>query len=174
MKKVIISLVVLLVVLSGSMFAIKVVSDKNSLYNRATVATVDDIFTKDGNNIYYFYQTTCHYCNNIKGEVTKFYDALEDKNAGIEFNIVDMQDDSNTPEWYDGDDYTTDPDYKSDPNNIKSLKDLDIVGTPTMIYVEDKKVKEYEVGPNVFDLMDTLIKDNNLGITLDPSTYSGN
>ncbi len=173
MKKVIIGLIVLLVVLCGSMFAIKFVSNKNSLYNRATVATVDDVFTKEGKNIYYFYQTTCHYCNNIKGEVTKFYDALEDKKVGIEFNIVDMQDDANTPEWYDGDDYTTDTDYKSDPSDIKSLKDLDIVGTPTMVYVEDKEVKAYEVGPKVFDLMDKLIKENDLKITLDSSTYSG-
>ncbi len=172
MKKVIISLVVLLVVLSGSMFALKVIGEKNSLYNQATVATVDDVFTKKGKNIYYFYQETCHYCNNIKGEVTKFYNALNDKETNIEFNIVDMQDDANTGEWYSGDDYQNDPDYKSDPKDIKSLDDLDIVGTPTMVYVEDKTVKEYAVGPEVFELMNTLIRDNKLDITVDSSTYS--
>lgn len=174
MKKVIIGLVAVLAVIIIGFVAVngKAKAEESALYDESTTATVNDVFKKSGENIYYFYQPECHFCNNAKPEVKKFEEALTEK-TDIVFNVIDMTQDENKGEWYQGDDYTTDKNYKSKPEDIKSLDDLQIVGTPTMLYVKDNKVVKYQVGSAIFDLMNEVVKEQNLGITLDSSAYNG-
>ncbi len=57
-----------------------------------------------------------------------------------------MVEEDNKELWYQGDDYTTDENYKSEPKDIKNIDDLQIIGTPSMIRIKDGKVTDYVIG----------------------------
>ncbi len=169
MKLTIAILIGILVVASGSLFFMtkNIEKNENRLYDESTVATADDIFKKDGKNIYYFYQEQCSHCNDAKPELLKFKDANDKAKTDVEFNIVDMADAKNQDLWYQGTDYTTDKNYKSEAADIKSLDDLQIIGTPSMIYVEDGKVKDYQVGNDaIYQMVNEISKDLGLDVTI--------
>ncbi len=173
MKKMIIGLVLILVIAIG---AIVIVTQKDNqakkdqdayLYEESSHATGDDIFTKDGKNIYYFYQESCAHCNDAKPNLIEFKTKLEKSDSDVVFNVVDMAAVENKDLWYQGDDYTTDPNYKDNPDDIKTLSDLQIVGTPTMIYVEDGVVKNYMLGnPQIYSFLNELGAKIGLDINL--------
>ncbi len=167
MKKMIIGLSLILIVAIGAIVFVtqKENQVKNNqdtyLYDESPNATGEDIFTKDGKNIYYFYQESCTHCNDAKPNLIEFKTKLEQSDSDVVFNVVDMADVENKDLWYQGDDYTTDPNYKDNPQDIKSLTDLQIVGTPTMIYVENGVVKNYMLGnPDIYSFL------NELGATI--------
>ncbi len=168
MKKLIGFLVVLLVIISVAIFAVSKKADAESLYNIATKVNQDEIFELDGNNIFYFYQEDCVHCNNMKPSMTNFYNALE--GTDVNFYVVDMAqtDGANQSLWYQGTDYTTDENYKANPEDIKSLDDLQIVGTPTMLTIEDGTVTNYGVGGSeIFAIMDKYIEKYDLTVEID-------
>ncbi len=174
----IIGLIVLLVILGG---AAKYISyQQNALYRSQEQANYDEVLSSDTPTVYYYYQDTCHFCESIKGEVTKFTDVVN-KRDDIDFVLVDMKTAKNQQAWYDWDSHNKkygegskpeeNPDYISDPAEMKKIDDIKITGTPTMIYVKDKQVQEYVVGPDVFDLLDVVINEFDLGLDLDETVY---
>ncbi len=151
MKNAIGILILILIVLIGGLFVIgqkeaKADEEANKLYTESQSVTSDQIFSQSGKNIYYFYKEECSYCNEAKPELLKFKNANDEAKTELGFNIVDMDAEANKNLWYTGEDYKTDPNYKSNPSDIKTIDDLQIIGTPSMIYVEDGVVKEYLVG----------------------------
>ncbi len=151
-----------------------------NLYQEVENTSYKSVLDSDTPTVYYYYQTTCHYCESIKNEMTKFNNAVSENNA-IDFKLVDMKDANNQDAWYDWDTHnkkfgqntppTANPNYISDPNKMKKIDDIKITGTPTMIYVKNHQVVDYQVGKDVFKLLNQVISEYKLNITLDDSTY---
>ncbi len=116
------------------------------LYKVANKSTMNEIFNNQGDNIYYFYQEDCGHCKEAKPIITDFYNKSIEKEADVKFNLIDMVEEDNKELWYQGDDYTTDENYKSEPKDIKNIDDLQIIGTPSMIRIKDGKVTDYVIG----------------------------
>ncbi len=173
-----IGLIVLLVILAG---AAKFISyQQNALYRTQEAVDYDEVLSSETNTVYYYYQDTCHFCESIKGEVTKFVDVVN-KREDIDFVLVDMKTAKNQPAWYDWDSHNKkygegtspdeNPNYISNPKEMKQIDDIKITGTPTMIYVKNKQVEEYAVGQEVFDLLNVVINEYDLGLELDETVY---
>ncbi len=177
-NKMVVGLLVLLIIIGSAAALIKF--QDNKLYRQLESVNYDEVLSSDVATVYYYYQDTCHFCESIKGEMQKFSDAVN-TNDNIEFKLVDMKDPYNKAAWYDWDAHNKkygegsspeeNPDYKSDPSEMKTIDDIKITGTPTMIYVKDNQVIDYKVGSEVFDLLDNVINEYNLDVTLDSSVY---
>lgn len=173
MKKIhiILGIVVALVVLFVGILVASVIitNSADNGYNSSnlnkTVPKVKavDVLDSKTPTVYYFYQETCHYCNSVKGEVSKFANVtLNTEN--IDFKMVDMADDINRDSWKEENE---DFNYKT----VKSGADIKVAGTPAMAYVVDGKIKDYQEGIAIFDLMKKVIDEYNLGISLNSSVY---
>ncbi len=173
-----IGLVVLLVILGGAYGILN--SQSNSFYRTQATANYDEVLDSDVPTIYYYYQDTCHFCESIKGEVQKFADVVNERDD-VNFVLVDMKTAYNQPGWYDWDAHNAkygegtspseNPDYISDPKEMKKINDVKITGTPTMIYVKDHEVQDYQIGSAVFDILNNVIDEFDLGIDLDETVY---
>ena len=162
MKKIVIGLVVFLILIVGS--GMVVGSTNFNLYSDQEHVSSTEIFDGDKPTVYYYYSPSCHFCTNVKGEVTKFAKAVDAK-EGIDLKLIDT---TANPKL------VTDPAPFVDPENqIKTPEDLTISGTPTMIYVKDNKVVEYEVGVDIFKVMDVVNEEFDLNLTLDPDKING-
>lgn len=179
MKKMVISIVILsLLVFLGLITAIIMPSlsgkaTVSNLYKIVNKVNYDDVLSKDGNQLYYYYQETCAHCKELKPTIVRFYNAIEESGADLELNIVDMGDSNNEDGWYDwqshGEKYGEDsndpkdnPDYKYEAKDLKTIDDIKITGTPSIIYVKDGEVKRFEIGDNVSKLLEELTKEYNL------------
>ncbi len=172
MKNAITILILILTLLIGGLFVIsqkeaEANAEANKLYTESPSVTSEEIFSNSGNNIYYFYKEDCSYCNEAKPELLKFKNANDEAKTDVTFNIVDMEAEANAGLWYSGEDYATDENYKSEPSDIKTLEDLQIIGTPAMIYVEDGVVKEYLVGNGeIYQFLNQKASELNLGVEI--------
>lgn len=167
--------------LGVSVLLLGYVSDNTvDIYKTVEKVKYDEVLNAEKPTIYYYYQDTCHFCNSIKGELTKFNDKVIN-NDEINFKLVDMKSPSNSNAWYDWDAHnkkygkdtpaSKNPNYISDPSKMKAVDDIKITGTPTMIYVKNQKVVDYQVGKDVFKILNQAIKDANLDLKLDESVY---
>lgn len=164
-KKVLIasvSIIVVLVVLIGGLASVMIYSSvtADKVYKQANSIKGSEVLSLKGKNIYYYYQPDCHYCDNVKPDVTKFSDEIKKYDVG--FNVIDMADSKNSDYWYSSDKYDNafdDPTYKKTPQEIKSVNDIKIAGTPTMIYADGSTVKSVNMGYGVYDVMNYALKD---------------
>ncbi len=159
-----------LLIIAAIMGLMITVLDKGAynIYKDAAHVSGDEVLEKTGNKtVYYYYQDTCHYCNSIKDQVTNLQQATT-KKAGVDFKMVDMKDSKNQTLWIE----ESDPKYIDDPKELDVVDDIRVVGTPTMLYVdEDGKVIDYQMGAKVFEIMQAANDDFNLGLKFDPSQY---
>lgn len=174
-------LILILIFLIISISAIGVIkSQARDVYSELEKVNYDQVLEEEKPTIYYYFQTTCHFCESIKGELTKFIDAIPDDNP-VEVKLVDMRATKNTTAWYDWDahrkkygansDASANPNYISDPKQMKKIDDIKITGTPTMIYVKDGQVIDYQVGPDVFKILNNVVEEFDLNVNLDSSVY---
>lgn len=152
------------IILLGTIFAM---TSKNDIYKTQETTLAKDVLSKEGKNIYYFYQPTCAHCEDAKPNITRFVNELN-KKGDIKFNLVNMADPKNADYWYKGEDSTTDPDYKSLPAEIKSSEDVAITGTPTMIYSEGNEVLSAQIGNGMYSVMNQALKDDGSSLLLTP------
>lgn len=152
----------------------------NQFYANQTSVDYDQVLSSDTPTVYYYYQDTCHYCDSIKGELEKFTDVVNQRDE-LNFALVDMQTNKNAAAWYDWDAHneiygegsaaSDNPNYITSPTDMHNIDDIKISGTPTMIYVKDNQVVDYQIGADVFTLLDAIIEEFNLDISLDASVY---
>ncbi len=168
MKQMKILIVALVVVLLVSVIGINIIQkETDRLYNENEKVTVNEIFGREGENIYYFYKENCSYCIEAKPELVKFIETNKEANTGINFYLVDMDNPNNVQIFYKGDDYAADENFKMDAKDIKGLADLQIVGTPSMIYVEDKQAKDLALDlRSVYSLLNNLNEENGIDVTI--------
>lgn len=163
LKKVIVILLSIAVVLTAGLTY--VTKSKFNLYTDTPHVKYNQVLEdKKTPTLYYYYQDTCHYCNSIKDQVTDLYLATEN-NDKINVKLVDLKSSANANGW--APDKSYDPE-KADMTNPENIK---IQGTPSMIYVENGEVVEYQSGKAVFNVMETVNKKYDLGLTFDPSRY---
>lgn len=140
------------------------------IYEDAPSVSYESILdNKDDHVFYYFYQEDCAHCIDLKPTMNEFYSDIE--GSDIEFETIDMADSSNLDGWYDwdklhekyGEDATPsdDPNYTSNPSDMKDISDIKITGTPTMIEVDNGSVESYligedEIATKVGEIEDTL------------------
>lgn len=79
--------------------------------------------------------------------------------------LVDVKSSTNANAWT--------KDESCDPTNadLTDTENIKIKGTPSMIYVEDGAVVEYQSGRDIFKIMETVNAKYDLGLTFDPSKY---
>ncbi len=162
LKKVVTILVIVVVVLTSGL--VVVTNSKFNLYTDVPQVNYTEVLDDaETPTIYYYYQDTCHFCNSIKDQVSDLYLATAD-NPNINLKLVDVKSSKNAGAW---------ADQGTDPKTADMTKaeNIQISGTPSMIYVEDGAVAEYEVGSDVFTLMQNVNDQYDLGITFDPSRY---
>lgn len=166
LRKVVGLLLVILVILTTGLAI--ATSGKYNIYTDAPHVKYNEVLDdKTTPTIYYYYQDTCHFCNSIKDQVTNLYQATEN-NDKINLKLVDVKSADNANAWAKDESYNPDAVDMTNPENIK------IKGTPSMIYVENGKVVEYESGPDVFKIMNKVNDKYNLKLTFDPSKYGKN
>ncbi len=180
MKNVLKILLVVIVSLSATLFVFEKIAEKNDYYNITDNIKYDTVLDLEGTNIVYYYQSTCHYCNSIKDQMKEFTDLVNDVD-GVDVKLVDMLDDYNKAAWYDweyhnntygeGTPPSDNPDYISDPSQMHEIDDIKVTGTPTMILVEDGEVIDYQVGVDVFDILEGVADEFNIDYTFDRSKY---
>lgn len=171
MKKLVTILLILLVILTLGVSLLS--RGKINIYTDVEHINYDSVLTEDTSTptIYYYYKDNCGFCNSIKDQVTEMYEAMEEK-GGVQLKMVDMNSTSNADAWYQGDTPADqNPDFISDPEEMKTYKDILVQGTPTMILVENGKVLQYKVGQDVFDILETVNDQYDLGVDLDRSAY---
>lgn len=166
LKKIIAVLIILIAILGIVIALLK--TNTYDIYQDAEHVAASEVLKPTGNKtVYYYYQDTCHFCNSIKDQVTSLEQATQ-KQKGIDFKLVDMKANENQEIWID----QTDPKYIVDPQELNSVGDIRVAGTPTMLYVDqDGKVIDYKVGAEVFDIMNAANTDFNLQLKFDPSRY---
>ncbi len=170
MNKIIIILAAVLITLIAGISIANIQIEKTDFYNNAEHIAAADVFKQDGRGIYYFYQDDCSHCKAMKPSMSNFYNAIVD--TDVNFYLVDMADKENSAYWYQGEDYTTDENFKQNPEDIKSVEDMQIVGTPTMVTIDNGKVTNYGIGGTaIFDILDQYINEFNLNVELDRSSY---
>ncbi len=179
MKKISIFLILIIILIAVSLLVIK--SNQFDIYKEQEHINYDQVL-KEGSEptIYYYYQDTCHFCKSIKNQITDISKIINNT-EGINIKFVDMKDPKNSNAWYDWDSHNlkygqgtspeTNPNYISDPLEMKTYNDIKITGTPTMIYVKENKVVDYKVGGDVFDILETVNEEFNLGYKFDRSKY---
>lgn len=162
LKKIVIILLALIGILLVGLFAIT--KSQFNIYTEAEHVKYNEVLDdKETPTLYYYYQDTCHYCASIKDQVTDLYLATEN-NSAINVRLVDVKSSTNANAW-------GDETYDPETADMTNPEDIKIKGTPTMIYVEDGKVAEYESGAGVFTVMENVNQKYNLGLTFDPSKY---
>lgn len=181
MKKIIIIILSLLCLMF--IFLITININKFNLYKDQDHVIYDDIFEEENPTIYYYYQSTCHFCNSIKDQISDFAELINEK-EGIEIKLVDMVDYKNQEAWYDWDNHDKkygkgtspklNPNYIYEEEKMKEIGDIKITGTPTMIYVKNKKVQLYKTGADVFDILETVNKEFDLGYSFNRDKYGKN
>lgn len=174
-------IIILIISLFIGIISIGVINSKSqNIYKELSYASYDEVLDSKDPTVYYYFQTTCHYCESIKGELTKFVNKIPDESS-LELKLIDMKDAKNSAAWYDWDSHnkkygnntpaSNNPNYIDNPELMKNINDIKITGTPTMIYVKDNKVIDYQVGKDVFKLLNKVIDENNIDVTLDDSVY---
>ncbi len=182
MKKISIFLILIITTIIISLVVIKV--NKFDIYKEQEHVLYNEVLTDTSEpTIYYYYQDTCHFCTSIKSQITDISKIINET-EGINIKFVDMKDNKNVNAWYDWETHNktygektppeTNPNYISDPSKMKTYRDIKVTGTPTMIYVVDNKVVDYKVGSNVFDILESVNDEFNLGYTFDRSKYGKN
>lgn len=167
MKKKIIGLLVVLIAL---VTCFTVISAQNfDIYKDAEKVNYTEMLDdKDSVTIYYFYQETCHYCNNIKDQVSELYLAVEER-TDINLVLVDMQTNVNSNAWIKEDEKGT---YDPDSADLTDLNNFRVTGTPTMVYVVNGEIISQKAGIDVFEIMNKANTEYDLGLTFDSSKYS--
>ncbi len=174
----VVTLLALLVIGAGTLGFYSLSAE--NIYKELEHVTYTEVLDDEKPTIYYYYQSTCHYCESIKGEITRLKNAIpEDSEFSIK--LVDMKDGRNSNAWYDWNTHeqkfgsdtpaSDNPDYISDPAKMNTIDDIKVTGTPTMIYVKDNKVVDYQVGKPVFELLNNAVLEQNIDIDLDESVY---
>ncbi len=137
----------------------------------------DEILAKGGNQIYYYYQPNCGYCNKLKPTIVEFYSKLDD-DSNVSFNRIDMSKEENLSAWYDwenhhekygesSNDPKDNPNYKFESKDLLTVDDVKITGTPSIIYVKDKKIEEFKIGnDDIIALLDVISKENKIDFNL--------
>lgn len=159
----IVVVVIIFVLLIFGMFKLHKLNAEADIYKAENQIVGKDILTKPGKNIYYFYQPTCGHCEEVKPDITKFTAGIKD--SDINFYVVDMSMGVNNDYWYQGENYQTDPDYKKN-EDIHTAKDVQIVGTPTMIYADGQKVISQEIGNGIYTTMNLVLEDTGVELRL--------
>lgn len=168
MKKLIISLGILVGVIVLSIIVIGIAY--TDPYEKQPQVQYDEVLTNTKPTIYYYYQDDCGYCKSIKPQILEMADKAN--NSGmIEFKFINLGQNKNSVAWYDGEDWTTDPNYISDPAKMKTIEDIKITGTPGMILTENNEVKQYKIGKDVFDILEEANTTYSLGVDLDREKY---
>lgn len=184
LKKLVITLLIVALVLTGILASIT--KSKINIYTDAEHANYTQVLEPTGEKtIYYYYQSDCEYCNSIKDQVTDVYEASLSAN-GLQVMLVDMKETENQAAWYDwtehrekfgeeSKDPNDNPDYVSDPAKMKSVDDIKITGTPSMLYVDEEgNVIDFEIGGSLFDILEPVNEEFNLGVSLDRTRYGKN
>ncbi|WOO87542.1 hypothetical protein RZE82_00965 [Mollicutes bacterium LVI A0039] len=163
LNKLILFLVAILAILIGGFTYIN--SQNFDLYTSANKVKYYEVLDdKEGVDIYYYYMSTCGYCNSIKDQVTDLYLATEET-EGVSMKLVDLKLNSNSAGWAQDEEYDPALVDMTDVENIK------ITGTPAMIYVVDGEVVNYQAGGGVFEVMEQANSEFDLGLEFDPSKY---
>lgn len=178
MKKIIIALSIFFLI--DIFIIIFATSSSFNLYKDQEHVNYDQVFDSNTPTIYYYYQDTCHFCNSIKNQITDFAQIVNAR-EDINLKLIDMKKDKNKIAWYDWDSHNKkygennnpklNPNYKYNPKDLKKINDIKITGTPTMIYVENKKVVQYEVGKDVFKVLENVKNKYNINYKFDSSKY---
>ncbi len=137
----------------------------------------DEILSKEGNQLYYYYQPNCGYCNELKPTIVEFYSKLDDS-TNVSFNRIDMSKEENEEGWYDwdahhekygttSDDPKDNPNYKFEAEDLQTVNDVKISGTPSIVYVKDGKIQEFKIGNNdIMALLDNISKENKIDFNI--------
>ncbi len=137
------------------------------LYTDAQYVNYNEVLDeKEIPTVYYYYRATCGFCNSIKDQVTNFYLALEDED-NIDMKLIDINRAENKK-------VLVKDKENFDPNDLdmSNAENIKIVGTPSMIFVENGEVVEYKIGVDLFDIMESINDQYNLRLEFDRSKYS--
>lgn len=180
MKKTIYIIVILALIIFGGFYYTTSKANATDFYQKVDNVKYDTVLSSNKPTVYYYYQDTCHFCESIKDQVEKFND-LSLKNKQFDLKLVNMKDNYNKAAWYDwdahnkkygeGTDPKLNPDYKYNPSSMHKVDDIKVTGTPTMIYVKDKKVVDYQVGKPTIKLLNNVLSDFGIEPSLDDSNY---
>ncbi len=133
----------------------------------------DQILSKEGDQLYYYYQPNCGYCNKLKPSIVEFNDKLNDS-INLSLNKIDMSLEENSNAWYDWDKHheqygessdnpQDNPNYKFTPDKLLTVDDVKITGTPTILYVKDKKIEAFKIGnDDILALLSDISKENGI------------
>ena len=105
------------------------------------------IFDKeDMEYLVYFYSEECGYCRSIKDEVLEYYASTTYK-----MYFLDLLDNEDVVIKHGG----------GTPVGLNSIEDLFILGTPSLMKIEDKTVSEYYAGVQaIHDFISSVEEDN--------------
>ena len=152
-----------------------------NFYSKVPSVVYDEILDSPEDAIYYYYQESCHFCNNVKEQVANFAQQLTTID-GIDFKVVDMVVAENQNAWYDwasheanygaGTAATLNPNYKDEASEMNEVDDVKITGTPGMIYVQDGEIKDYQIGEEIFTTMEMISDKYDLNIIFDRDAYN--
>ncbi len=160
-KYIVILLLVILAILITSVVATS--GMRIDLYEDAEHVNYKQVLNNNEPTVYYYYQSTCGFCNSIKDQVKSLYLATHET-EGIDMKLIDMKADENINAWGDGE-------YDPLTADMTNVEDIKITGTPSMIYVVDGEVTSYKTGLGVFDIMEDVNDEFNLDLTFDRSRY---
>lgn len=182
MKRLMIVIMFFLLASTGVLVGMSAKENKSiyKLYDEQESVTYDEILDSETPTIYYYYQDSCHFCNSIKDQMTEYAQKIN-ATDNLDFKLIDLEASKNANAWYDwathnkiyGEDTpaTDNPDYIYKPEDMHSVEDVKITGTPGLVYVEDGDIKEYAVGLDIFDVLDKIDKEYNIDMTFDRSKY---
>ncbi len=181
MKKISLVLILIIFLIFSILGIIKL--NTFDIYKEQEHVNYSEVLNESEPTIYYYYQDSCHYCKSIKSQITDISKIINNT-EGINIKFVDMKDSKNTDAWYNWDEHNRkfgqntspelNPNYISNPKDMKKYSDIKVTGTPTMIYVVNNQVKDYKVGGDVFDILEEVNDEFNLGYTFDRSKYGKN
>ncbi len=106
--------------------------------------TATDSISQSDNVLYYFYQPQCPHCIEIEEDIVKYYD---NKSDDVEFYAVDLSNSENANVW-------SKEDFSLVGTEVKKVSDFKVVGTPTMIELNNGEIANVAVGnEEVIDLL---------------------
>lgn len=114
--------------------------------NIPTKVASDTVSSSD-NVLYYFYQPQCSHCIEIKEDIVDYYNDLP---SDQEFYAVDLSSADNMDIWNADESSTV-------GTKIKTISDLQVMGTPTMVQLSNGEIQTVAVGDK--DII-KLLKDN--------------
>lgn len=140
MKKMLIILLAILAILIGTLMVVGKDSSATFYADAPHLAYNQLTDDADGQNLYYFYQDDCHFCNEIKPQMADFFYS---KPADIDFYLIDIAPGKgNDDVWFD----KSTGDFTAASGKLDDYNDIKVTGTPTLVETTDGEITQFLVG----------------------------